>query len=203
MVSARKGTTENINEGGGQGEIKTNNAAERVLAKTKVPSLVFIRAAYFMENWTMETQTLRAPKPFFLSTITPLDYQVPMIAVKDVGSALAHEVLAEKPHPETSSSPSPYIYELHGPRKYSPRDVQAAFTQAVGQDVSVMAVEKEELPEFFAKVFPPSQVGEWVEMSLSFLPGGAALETLPPEEERTVVRGETGLEEAIKAALHA
>ncbi|OAQ75218.1 nucleoside-diphosphate-sugar epimerase [Purpureocillium lilacinum] len=151
----------------GVGEIKTNNAAERVLATTNVPSITFVRCAYFMENWTMGMDTLKAPEPFFFSTITPLDWKVPMVAVADIGSTLAAELLKEEPAPS-----KPHIYELHGPRRYTPLDVQAAFSKAVGKQVAVKPVEKSELHGFYSQVFPPEIVGEWVEMSTSFLEGG-------------------------------
>ncbi|KAK4091620.1 hypothetical protein Purlil1_4050 [Purpureocillium lilacinum] len=187
----------------GVGEIKTNNAAERVLATTNVPSITFVRCAYFMENWTMGMDTLKAPEPFFFSTITPLDWKVPMVAVADIGSTLAAELLKEEPAPS-----KPHIYELHGPRRYTPLDVQAAFSKAVGKQVAVKPVEKSELHGFYSQVFPPEIVGEWVEMSTSFLEGGVMAADKVDYSNVNVVNGRTELDEALgkayaQAANHA
>lgn len=178
-----------------QGEIKTNNAAERVLATTNVPSITFVRCAYFMENWTMGMDTLKAPEPFFFSTITPLDWKVPMVAVADIGSTLAAELLKEEPAPS-----KPHVYELHGPRRYTPLDVQAAFSKAVGKQVAVKPVEKSELHSFYSQVFPPEIVGEWVEMSTSFLEGGVMAADKVDYSNVNVVNGRTELDEALGKA---
>ncbi|PWI75656.1 putative nucleoside-diphosphate-sugar epimerase [Purpureocillium lilacinum] len=179
----------------GVGEIKTNNAAERVLATTNVPSITFVRCAYFMENWTMGMDTLKAPEPFFFSTITPLDWKVPMVAVADIGSTLAAELLKEEPAPS-----KPHVYELHGPRRYTPLDVQAAFSKAVGKQVAVKPVEKSELHGFYSQVFPPEIVGEWVEMSTSFLEGGVMAADKVDYSNVNVVNGRTELDEALGKA---
>ncbi|KAH6889248.1 hypothetical protein B0T10DRAFT_487604 [Thelonectria olida] len=177
----------------GVGEVKTNHIAETVFAATKVPEIVFVRCAYFMENWAMDLRTLREPQPYFYSTITPLDMNIPMVAVTDIGRALATELVKEP-----SRTAKPHIFELQGPQDYSPLDVQDAFSQALGKQVEVKSVEKEGLREFYSAIFPPSVVNDWVEMAVSFLPGGVMYEN-PSHDE--VVHGETGLEEAIKAAV--
>lgn len=143
----------------------------------------------------MNVDTLKAEPPFFFSTITPLDWTVPMIAVKDIGSTLAREALKQTPSPKR-----PHVLELHGPRDYTPQDVQKAFTKALGKHVDVKPVPKEELPAFFAQVFPPDVAGDWVEMATSFLPGGV-MKPGEVEEGTGVVNGETELDEAIKQAV--
>lgn len=145
-----------------------------------------------MENWTASIDTLKAPDPFFFSTITPLDYKVPMVAVQDIGAVLAREALAGK----KTSRDSPYIYELHGPKDYDPRDVQAALSKAMGRDVAIKSVEKHQLPEFFARVFPPKVASAFVEMTVGFLPGGKMI-LEPDAVDREVVRGTTRLDEAL------
>ncbi|KAF5017394.1 hypothetical protein F66182_10674 [Fusarium sp. NRRL 66182] len=179
----------------GVGELKTNHVSEQVLMSANVPEVLFARCAYFMENWTMAAETLRAPEPFFFSTITPLDFKVAMIAIKDVGQTLATELIRESTPPV-----KPYIFELHGPQPYSPLDVQQAFSQALDKYVEVRAVEKRDLPGFFGQVFPPQIVNEWVEMAASFLPGGIAERDASMPSEVDVVNGKTTLKDAIRAA---
>ncbi|KAM0424165.1 hypothetical protein ACHAPT_010534 [Fusarium lateritium] len=179
----------------GTGELKTNHAAEQVFKETNVPEIVFVRCTYFMENWTRSLETLKAPEPFFFSTITPLDFKVPMVAVKDIGQALASELVKESTPPT-----KPHILELHGPQPYTPLDIQRVFSQILGKEVEVKAVEKEDLPAFFGKIFPPQIIDEWVEMSTCFLPGGIAEKDVTKEGEVQVVKGKTELIEAIEAA---
>lgn len=178
-----------------QGEIKTNHTAETVFQSTDVPEIVFVRCAYFMENWTMSLDTLKAPEPFFFSTITPLDWKVAMVATKDIGSTLATELT------KTEQPPSkPHVFELHGPRSYTPLDVKEAFSEALGREVVVKPVEKDELEGFYGQVFPKEVVGEYVEMTLSFLAGGVA-ERDPDEVREGIVRGKTELGEVLGEAV--
>lgn len=180
----------------GTGELKTNHAAEQVFKDTNVPEIIFVRCTYFMENWTMSQETLKVPKPFFYSTITPLDFKVAMVAVKDIGQALASELVKESTPPA-----KPYILELHGPQPYTPLDVKDAFSQVLGKEVEVMAIDKKDLPAFYGKIFPPQIINEWVEMATCFLPGGIAEKDLTKPGDVDVVRGKTELIEAIQAAL--
>ncbi|RSM14434.1 hypothetical protein CDV31_005451 [Fusarium ambrosium] len=180
----------------GTGELKTNHTAEQVFKDTNVAEIVFVRCTYFMENWTMSLETLKAPNPFFYSTIMPLDFKVAMVAVKDIGQALGSELVKESTPPT-----KPYIFELHGPRLYTPLDVKDAFSQVLNKEVGVTAVEKQDLPAFYGKIFPPQIINEWVEMATCFLPGGIAEKDATNPGEVDVVRGETELIEAIEAAL--
>ncbi|KAG8419579.1 hypothetical protein J3458_004435 [Metarhizium acridum] len=179
----------------GVGEIKTNNIAERVLATTDIPEIIFIRCAYFMENWTVALDTLRGPEPFFYSTVTPLEWKIPMVAVGDVGAVIASQALKQE-----SSPRRPYVFELHGPRMYSPLDVQVAFSDALGRQVAIKPVARGDLHGFYKQVFPDDLVPEWVEMATSFLPGGV-MKPGDVEEGTGVVNGKTELGDAIKDAV--
>lgn len=149
-----------------------------------------------MENWTTSLDTLKAPEPFFFSTITPLEYHVPMVAVDDIGSVLAAELVKEAIPPA-----KPYVFELHGPRRYTPLDVQAAFSKALKRKVKVKPVEKDQLHDLFSKVFPPPIFGEWVEMATSFLPGGIMPADAVNYDDVIVVHGATELDTALEAAI--
>ncbi len=152
-----------------------------------------------MENWTLFTSgTLRGPEPYFNSTITPLHFQLPMVAVEDIGSTFATGLLSSYAPPT-----KPYVFALHGPKEYSPDDAQAAFSQATGKHVAVRAIEKDQMADFFSTFLPPSLVGIWVEMSSSFLPGGVAAPGADGLETVDIVRGTVTLEKAIKDAIEA
>jgi uncharacterized protein YbjT (DUF2867 family) len=148
----------------------------------------------------MFPSTLRGSEPFFYSTITPLDWKVAMVAVRDIGRSIADDLVRAAPR-----ATSPYTYELHGPQAYSPLDVHAAFTEVLGPSVAMRPVEKHELHDFYGKLFPPQIVDDWVEMALSFQPGGIAEAEISRGGAggAEVVRGKTGLFEAIKEALAA
>jgi uncharacterized protein YbjT (DUF2867 family) len=176
-----------------QGEIKTNNRAETILSQTRVPSISFIRCGYFMENWSSCVETLKAPEPFFYSTIAPADWKVPMVAVRDVGAVIAREAVSGM----KTSSEAPYIYELHGPRKYTPADVEAALVKITAGDVKMEVIEKEKLGEFFGSVLPPNIASDYEEMTVAMLPGGKMI-LEPDPVEREVVRGKVELEEALR-----
>ncbi|EGU75544.1 hypothetical protein FOPG_13698 [Fusarium oxysporum f. sp. conglutinans race 2 54008] len=179
----------------GVGELKTNHISEEVLKTTDIPEIIIIRCSYFMENWTMSVETLKGPNPFFFSTITPLDFKIAMVSIKDIGEAMATQLTRDWTPPT-----KPYVMELHGPESYSPLDAQKAFSQALGKDVEVKGVEKEDLSEFYGKIFAPQIVNEWVEMSTCFLPGGIAEKDLSKPSDVDVIYGKTTLNEALREA---
>lgn len=146
----------------------------------------------------MSLETLKAPEPFFFTTITPVDWKVPMIATQDIGLTLARELASERTPPS-----KPHIFELHGPEPYTPLDVQRVFSQALGREVEMKPVEKQDLPEFFAKFFPPSTVDDWVEMAESFIPGGIAARDATKQNEDNIVHGTTTLAEVLTAGTAA
>ncbi|KAK2606013.1 hypothetical protein QQS21_003530 [Conoideocrella luteorostrata] len=179
----------------GVGEIKTNNMAERVFATTSVPEIIFVRCAYFMENWTMSLDTLAGPEPFFYSTITPLEWRIPMVAVEDIGHSIAHEALKQDRSPS-----KPYVFELYGPRWYTPLDVQVALSDALGKQVAVKPVAKSELRGFYEHVFPADIAGEYIEMATSFLEGGV-MKPGEVEDGTEVMCGKVELGDAMKQAV--
>lgn len=159
-------------------------------------NIIYVRCAYFMENWTTNLDTLRAPKPFFFSTITPSDHKIPMVAISDIGDTLATKLI------ENNYLPSkPYIIELHGPNDYSPLDVQTAFSEALGRDVSMQLVQKDDLRHFYAQVFPSQILDYWVEMAISILPGGLLAPDKASKPDSHIIYGSTDLRTAIKEAV--
>ncbi|RAH63203.1 NAD(P)-binding protein [Aspergillus piperis CBS 112811] len=176
----------------GTGEIMTNHIAEEIL-KDVVPEVVFMRCAYFMENWAPAMETVQSKHPHLSSVITPLDYEIPMVSVADIGKACATYIMAMD-HPK-----SPYIVEVHGPREYTAKDVQEAFHDVAGHAVELKPVEKGDLPAFFGQFLPEASVGPFVEMTRSFLPGGIiAKESGNSPSPDRMYRGRTELVDAIR-----
>ncbi|PYI09741.1 NAD(P)-binding protein [Aspergillus sclerotiicarbonarius CBS 121057] len=175
----------------GTGEIRTNHIAEEIL-KDVVPEVIFMRCAYFMENWAAAIQTVQSEQPHFDSSITPLDYEIPMVAVTDIGKACATYLMA------MDIPKHPYIVEVQGPQKYTVKDVCEAFEEAAGHAVEIRPVEKANLATFFGQFLPEASVGPFVEMTVSFLPGGFLANNAGNASSRDrVYQGRTGLVEAI------
>ncbi|KAF5510431.1 hypothetical protein CGCS363_v003862 [Colletotrichum siamense] len=178
----------------GTGEIKTNYEAEQALIGS-APEVVFVRCAYFMENWAAALETTKSEKRHFHSVISPADYKIPMVSVHDIGKTCAAQALA-------AGSPlgeNPYVFDLHGPDTYSTEDVRKVFEGRIGTGVEAKLVEGVQLEEFFGEIFRPPMAGMFVEMTRSFLPGGVAVEEIV--EGARVQRGKTTLSEAVERMM--
>lgn len=153
-----------------------------------------------MENWETSLQTVKIPdSPFFFSTITPLDWAMPMVAIKDIGLACADAALSPSGSESQPSSKKVKAVELHGPRPYSPLDVKAAFEEILGKgkEVQVRPVEKEGLLGFFGRVFPHPTAAKWfADMMLAAIPGGIMVED--PEPTGIYIKGETELVDVLR-----
>ena len=83
---------------------------------------------------------------------------------------------------------SPRIVYLHGPRNFSVRDVWEAFEEVTGKKIRVELVKKEALRGFFEhSPLPANLVDDFVEMTLTFLPGGLLEEEM--NDMTNAVRG--------------
>jgi len=95
-------------------------------------AVTFVRAAYFMENWG---GALYAVAQGVLPTFLLADQAIPMVATRDIGTAVAR-LLAE-------GGSGKRVIELAGPREYSPRDVAAALARIVGKPIAVQQAPEE------------------------------------------------------------
>ena len=120
----------------GTGWIMMNRMLEQRLLPLDVP-IAFIRAAYFMENWSsllgvaLQTRTL----PSFLS---PVGRQIPMVAAADVGHVAASVLLEDWGGKR--------VIDLTGPRCYAPADVAQCLAEAIGAPIKVEAVPEADWP---------------------------------------------------------
>jgi uncharacterized protein YbjT (DUF2867 family) len=164
------------------------------------PEVVYIRAAYFIENWAMHLTTIKTEDPHFYSTITPLDWKLPMVAVRDIASTAAGFLAA----PLNGDRPTHRVVNLHGPKSYSPLDARDTYAAVLGREVGVRPVEPKDLEAFFARIFPASTVGYWVEMATGILPGGVMEKDVRAGDgdcEEEITRGTTSLIEAFRGFL--
>lgn len=144
----------------------------------------------------MDLDTLKGPDPFFFSTITPVDYKIPMVSIADIGATLAEQLASTEILPR-----KPYVVELHGPQMYSPLDVRAAFSKALGKEVELRPVEKDQLRQFYANVFPSSIVDYWTEMAESILPDGKLGAEYLLHSHAPIIHGHADLATAIEASF--
>ncbi|KAK5652249.1 hypothetical protein OQA88_10746 [Cercophora sp. LCS_1] len=175
----------------GVGEILTNHVAEKAL-RDATEEVVFVRCAYFMENWAAALETI--PAGFFFTTITPVEFALPHIASKDIGEVVAQELLKAGEGLEKS----PYIFELEGPA-YSSLDVHKAWEEALGEKIEMKVIPKEGLAEFYGNVFPPGLAQRYAELNQCFMEGGILYENPNPTGETR--KAKTELVEVFKGLL--
>jgi uncharacterized protein YbjT (DUF2867 family) len=117
----------------------------------------FIRAAYFMENWS---GALLGVAHGVLPTFLRADRAIPLVATRDVGTAAAR-VLAEGGNGKR-------VIELAGPREYSPRDVAAALARVVGKPIAVQEAPEDEMGPTLTS---SSMNAEWAQLFQELIHG--------------------------------
>jgi NAD(P)H dehydrogenase (quinone) len=118
--------------------LNNSRITEEMLRSISVP-VALLRAAWFMENASWDAEGARTGT--ISSFLQPLAHAIPMVAIQDIGGAVA-ELLQ-------STWSGLRVVELEGPRRYSAADVGAAFSQALGRDVRVEAVPRERWETIF------------------------------------------------------
>lgn len=103
-------------------------------------SVTILRPAWFMENcrWDVAPAREQGVIPSFLQ---PLDKPVPMVAAADIGE-LAAALLQE-------SGNGHRVVELEGPRRVTPNEIAAAFTNVLGRSVRMQIVPRNSWSELF------------------------------------------------------
>lgn len=112
---------------------------EQVLRDLPAP-IVFLRPAWFMENfaWDVAPAVSSGVVPSFLQ---PLDKMYPMVATADIARTAAG-LLQEK-------WTGRRVVELEGPRRVTPNEVAAAFTNLLGRPVRMEMVPRETWESLF------------------------------------------------------
>ncbi len=115
------------------GAIASLTVFERQIADAGL-SHTILRPAYFLSNWAGVAALARA-EGILPSMLQPLDRKAHMIAPDDIGAAAADALLS----PVSSGR----VINLTGPDDYSPADVAAAFSRALGRTVAPVAPPQE------------------------------------------------------------
>ena len=112
----------------GTGPIVTAHRAEQAFGKL-APSVTFVRAAYFIENYGSVIPVAKAQG--VLPNFGPVDVKFPQVCTKDIGEAVVQALL--KPADGTR------VVELAGKEDWSVQDVAAALSSLLGKPVQAVA----------------------------------------------------------------
>lgn len=156
---------------------------EKALEAQPIPFSV-IRAAYYMSNWDAALKTARDEG--VIDAMFPADFKLPMVAPQDLGELAAR--LMTEPAQKTG------LFYAEGPEKYSPGDVAAAFSEALGKPVSVRVAPREQWESAFqAMGFSPAAARSYAEMTRLTLDH--------PYSADAPVRGRTSLRAYVQALV--
>jgi len=147
---------------------------------------VFLRAAYFMENWLpMVAQAVRSGTlPTFLA---PPQRPLPMVATIDVGSTAA--ALLRQNSTGTS------VATLSGPKDYTPNDVATIISATLRKPVGAAVVPQAEWPHALADAgFSAAALAGFAEMTCGLNNAHIDIKSDPAALEWT---GTTTLEQVI------
>jgi uncharacterized protein YbjT (DUF2867 family) len=119
--------------------LSQHSIIERALRELTAP-ITFLRPAWFMENssWDVAPARERGVIPSFLQ---PLGKPVPMVATADIGR-LAAELLQE-------TWEGHRVIELEGPKRVTPNEIAAAFSDLLDRPVKTEAVPRESWESLF------------------------------------------------------
>jgi NAD(P)H dehydrogenase (quinone) len=149
-------------QGTGLGLITALHLLEESLDALPVPTAA-LRAGWFMENSVWDVAPARDQGKLF-SYLQPLDHEFPLVATRDIGKIGADTLL--------QTWQGHRHLEVGGPRRYSPRDIAAAFSKALGKNVEPVAVPREEwVKTFVAQGTPEDRTPLRVQMLDAFNSG--------------------------------
>jgi uncharacterized protein YbjT (DUF2867 family) len=137
LQSARPGRVVYLSTIGAQAKqcnlLTQHTLIENTLRELPLP-IAFLRPGWFMENCSWDVAPARESGviPSFLQ---PLDKPVPMVATADIGEVAA-ELLQETWN-------GPRVVELEGPKRVTPNEIAATFSDLLGRAVRTESVPRE------------------------------------------------------------
>jgi uncharacterized protein YbjT (DUF2867 family) len=155
--------------------------------KTLPVPVVFLRAAWFMENAALDIASAR--KGNIQSYLQPLDRPVPMIATDDVGRAAAALL---KEHWEGRR-----VVELEGAQRVSPNALAGAFAKSLAQPVRSQVVPRDQWESIFRAQGMKNPVPR-MQMLDGFNAGWIDF----PNRGANARKGSISIDQAIAALLH-
>jgi len=170
----------------GTGPIVTLHRAEQAL-RGVAPSLTFIRAAYFLENWGAVLPVAKAQGvlPFF----GRIDVKFPQVCARDIGAAAARALVA--------AVGGAHVVELSGAQDWSVEDVAAAVGALLGKPLRAAGAPVEAARAGLEHAGVPAEMARlFAEMYAGMASGHVAF-----ERPGAVVRGSTPLADALRPVV--
>jgi NAD(P)H dehydrogenase (quinone) len=172
----------------GLGLITALHLLEESLDALPLPTAA-LRAGWFMENSVWDVAPAREQGKLF-SYLQPLDHEFPLVATRDIGKIGADTLL--------QTWQGHRHIEVGGPRRYSPRDIAASFSKALGKNVEPVAVPRADwVKTFVAQGTPEDRTALRVEMLDAFNSGWIDF-GVPGTEQ---VAGPTALDTVIQSLV--
>lgn len=167
----------------GTGPIVTAHRAEQAF-RALVPSVTFVRAASFLENWGSVVPVAKAQG--VLPHFGPVDVRFPQVSTKDIGAAVVHALL--------TPADGAKVVELAGKEDWSAQDVAAALSTLLGRAVQAVSAPVEGAKAGLLQAgLPESMATLYAEMYAGM---GKGLVTF--EQPGAVTRGVTSLVDALR-----
>ncbi|MFO0599159.1 MAG: NmrA family NAD(P)-binding protein [Myxococcaceae bacterium] len=167
----------------GTGPIVTAHRAEQLLTGI-APSVTFVRAAYFVENWGSVIGLAKSQG--ILPHYGAIDFKFSQVPTRDITAAIARALV--KPADGTK------VVELAGAEDWSVQDVAAAISKLIGKPVQAVPAPVEAAHEGLLKAgLPDPMAGLYAEMYGAFAKGIARW-----EHPQQLSRGSTSLTDALK-----
>lgn len=168
------------------GPIVTAHRAEQALSKL-APSVTFIRAAYFLENWGSVIGLAKAQG--ILPHYGPIDFPFSQIGTKDIGAAAAKALL--------EPADGVKIVELAGVADWSVNDVAAALSTLLGKPVTAVSAPVEDAKKGLLQAGVPEPMAHlYAEMYQAAVKGLVAW-----EKPASLTRGSTSLVESLRSLV--
>ncbi|CAJ0550412.1 Ff.00g103420.m01.CDS01 [Fusarium sp. VM40] len=173
----------------GIGVLRLNHISDEIL-KDSVPEVAIIRPTYFFEDFTPLLDAAKEENPKLYSWITPIDYKIPLVGLKDVAENCANSLLSP-------AKPSPHYWNLFGPRTYGSADLKDAVEEITGKKVELVLVEEDQLLDYWKQIVPEAYAEDFKEMTTSGLPGGAIVKDFVYDEN--TIKGKQELVDGLRA----
>ncbi len=167
----------------GTGPIVTVHHAEQLFGKL-APSVTFVRAAYFLENWGSVIPVAKAQG--VLPHFGAVDVKFPQVCTKDIGEAAVKALL--------NPADGMRIVELAGKEDWSVQDVAAALGTLLGKPVQAVSAPVEAAKAGLMQAgLPENMAGLYAEMYAGIGKGLVAF-----EKPASLTRGNTALVDALR-----
>jgi uncharacterized protein YbjT (DUF2867 family) len=170
----------------GTGPIVTVHGAE-ALFKGAAPSVTFVRAAYFLENWGSVIGLAKAQG--ILPHYGPIDVKFSQVSSRDIGVAVADALM--------TPADGTKVVELAGKEDWSVQDVATAVGSLLGKTVTAVSAPVEQAHASLKQAgLPEPMAGLYAEMYVGLSKGLVVW-----QHPATLTRGSTALTDALKPLL--